>query len=931
MAGGVAAQTERPHEARFTVLQESSDRLLVELPNRLLVIAQELHTAPVVSVQAWVKTGSIYEQEHVGAGLSHLLEHLASGGTTQKRSEQEANRLLGLMGADTNAGTSLDTVSYYINTTSEHTATAVDLLSDWMQHSRIEQDEFEREKEVILREFEMGEGDPGRIFWKLTQQARYMAHPARQPTIGYRDEFLSITLDEVRDFYRRMYAPNNMLFVVVGDIDRRAVVDQVARLWEQSEARELPEPSFPVEPTPSEPRQVTGVAAIQRPRLRLAWPGTRLAAPGDYELDLLAAVLGQGEASRLVRSVRDEAGAVTQIDAYNLSFAWGEGFFAVDAEVATPPPTGDAEADVAAQEAAIERAKGLILAEVASLLEAGVGDEASERAKRQTLARVAMQGQTVQHVAYRLANDLINTGDPDYLVRYGEEVQELSSAEVTAAGRRFLDPSRLITVRLLPVPPGEELAPLTRASLPPEAEELPREAVILDNRRLVEDLRSHGDATRQARTIETDPVETWELPNGLRVVFGRSTLVPAVSIQLYQLGGLLAEAPGRQGAANAAAELRMRGTAKRTATQLAAAIEDLGANVATGCGNNTTFTRADALKEDFEAIAEIVAEVILEPSFPEDEWERLEPRLLAAIDRRTDHWTSELSLLFRGAYFAGTPWSTSALGERDFVAALTASQLRSFYYDRLGAGQSVLAVFGDLDPAQARRVIEKHFSAMPSRAEIPFVKPSWSPPSAGVVLEKSAKPLSAVQVGFGPGPVLGEADLSALRVLAEVLGAFPHGWLAQELRGRGPGLVYAVSAFPFAGLARGYFGVLFNGEPERLPLALERTVGVLDRARREEVHQEELERAKAGVLAAEFLYKQSNGNRAADAALNVLYGMGLDQPERFARQVRELSAGGLRTAAEKYLRNPVAVVLAAEPPAEEVVEKALADFPGTSP
>ncbi|MEO1237471.1 MAG: pitrilysin family protein, partial [Planctomycetota bacterium] len=299
----------------YTLLSERPDRLVAELPNRMVIVAQSVPTAPVVSVQAWVKTGSLYEQEHVGAGLSHFLEHLVSGGTTTNRTEAQSTATLGRIGAQTNAATSLDTVRYYINTTSAHTATAVDLLSDWMQNNVVLQSEYERERDVIQSEFSMGQGDPGRIHWKLTQQARFAdtpTHPGAHPTIGYLDEFLTVSRDELYDFYRRMYVPNNMVFVVVGDIDPPQVIEQVAALWGDVPTGELPELSFPVAP-PAEttgPVVVEGVAAITRPRVRLLWPGVRLGGEHDYALDLLAGVLG-----RVVERVdrRDELAVVAQL------------------------------------------------------------------------------------------------------------------------------------------------------------------------------------------------------------------------------------------------------------------------------------------------------------------------------------------------------------------------------------------------------------------------------------------------------------------------------------------------------------------------------------------------------------------------------------------------------------------------------------------
>jgi len=234
VTAGASARAQQTQETPMTVLDQRQDRLIVTLPNRLIIAAQRVPAAPVVSVQAWVKTGSIYEQEHVGAGLSHFLEHLVSGGTTENRTEARSNALLGRIGAQTNAATSLDNVWYYINTTSEHTDTAIDLLSDWLQHNLVLESEYTRERDVIRSEFKMGDADPGRIFWKLTQRARYDAHPARHPTIGYLDEFLTISRDEIHDFYKRMYVPNNTVFVVAGDIDPRKVVDQVARRWKDA-------------------------------------------------------------------------------------------------------------------------------------------------------------------------------------------------------------------------------------------------------------------------------------------------------------------------------------------------------------------------------------------------------------------------------------------------------------------------------------------------------------------------------------------------------------------------------------------------------------------------------------------------------------------------------------------------------------------------
>ncbi len=906
------ARADLPVTENPRVLQERADRLIVTLPNGLIVVAQELRTAPIVTAQVWIKTGSIYEQEHVGAGLSHFLEHLASGGSTDQRTEDESNAILGRIGARTNAATGLDKVHYYINTTAPFAADAVELISDWMQHSKIEDVEFNRERDVIQREFDMGRGDPNRILWKLTQQARFArsAHPARHPTIGYLDEFLSITRDEIFDFYKRMYVPNNMVFVVVGDIDKQAIVDQVAQLWADSKPGELPALTLPIEPpvategddadANAQPTRLSGSADIQRTRLRIAWPGTRLTGEHDYALDLLATILGQGESSRLVRAVRDDQRLVNTIQSYNLSFTWGEGYFGVDAELA------DAD-NIEEKIGGVETA---ILAQVETMRTELVSDAELARAKRQTLARTVYGSQTAQDLASDIARNLIGLGDPDYDQRYVEAIQKLTAEELRAAAQHILQPDKRIVITLEPAQAAAPASSLTR----PEDEPAPgieHEPVDLDNRALVaamEKVFAQSEAD-PAEPIVTDPIEQVTLSNGLRVLLGRSTLVPAVSVQCYSLGGLLGETPGREGVASAMTEMMMRGTTTRSAEQIAETLENLGAGMATSSGNNTLYVTAQALRDDLPTVLDLMADVMLRPSFPDDEWAKLQPRLLAAIGRIGDRWNGELQQDFRTAYFGDHPWSQTSMGRESVVAELTTEDLRAYHAGQFSADQSILSVFGDFDRDAVVRQLEKLFAAMPAQSAVKFDPPMTPKQTARVVTTQTGKPLVATLIGFGPGITISDDDYPAMLVLNRVISSFPTGWIDRALRGSDGGLVYAVGAYNSTGLVPGYYGVIFNTQPDSAVEALRRSMAVIERAKTETIDDDTLARAKAGVLTDEFIGNQSNSQRAAQASLDVLYGLGLERPQWLLDQIQSIDSATLQAVAQRRLNNPVAVVM----------------------
>ncbi|MBI1367738.1 MAG: hypothetical protein GC162_03700 [Planctomycetes bacterium] len=885
----------------YRVLSQRPDRLIVQLPDGLVVLAQQIKTAPVASVHCWVKTGSVYEGKYNGMGLSHFLEHLVSGGTTSHRKESENNAILGKIGAETNASTSLDNVRYYINTSSEHVSEAIDLISDWMNNCQIVPEEYARERDVILREFAMGRGEPQRIFWKVTSLAAYPNHPARHPTIGYVDEYMTVTRDQIYDFYKRMYVPNNMVFVVTGDIDPVAVVNQVATLWKPYPAKGLPGVVLPVLDPIAEPKEVTGYADVDRPRLRLVWQGVRQGNTDEYALDILTSVLGDGELSRLNKTVRDADGLVTSIDAYNYSEPWGKGLIGIDATC---------ESDT------IDKAKEAILAQISRLYVEGVTEEEVARAKRKVVAGATYESQTAFAAAERLASDFINTGDPDYLDHYVEQLQQVTIEQVTAAAKKYLDPQHMVTAKLLP---QKNVQP--ELSRPKEAEPDPRLAkkgevylMDLDNQALVKEMMSESQSTAAAPATVITPVKMVRLPNGLRLIVQKNTRLPIVSMQWYQLGGLMADAPGHEGVANAMCDMLTQGAGDMSADDIARKIEDLGAQLNSECGNSTFYVSAQSLSKDWPTVLSIMSQIVTHPTFDEGEWAKIKPRLLAEAGSLNDTWYQQVRNSVRAAYFGpDNPWSQATVGRTGVIEKLSAGDLKAFYADHIAASDSVLAVFGDVDEAQVIAEATKLFADMPGKAKVPFKPLDTKQAESKIVQVTSTKDLVAVQIAYGPGMARQNPDYAALQVMNQVMSSFPVGWFDQALRGEGPGLVYAVGSGIMTGVAPGYWAVMFNTKVPTTHEAMSRALAVVDRIRNETIDAATLDRARTAVIAGEASDMQSNGQRASMAALNELYGLGYAAGDKTIAQLKAVTAADVHRVANTYLKTPLAVVLTPEP------------------
>ena len=209
------------------------------LANGLTIIVQEDRSAPVASVQAWCAAGSTTEDKHLGAGLSHILEHMLFKGT-KTRSTNEIAQKIQDVGGYINAYTSFDRTVFWIDVPKDGALTALDILADAMMNSTLPAQEYAKEQEVIRREFAMGMDDPGRMVTHLLFATAYQRHPYRLPVIGLIDIYNQLTHEQVIEYYKARYVPNNLTFDVVGDVCAAEVRKKVEQFFKDRPAKSLP-------------------------------------------------------------------------------------------------------------------------------------------------------------------------------------------------------------------------------------------------------------------------------------------------------------------------------------------------------------------------------------------------------------------------------------------------------------------------------------------------------------------------------------------------------------------------------------------------------------------------------------------------------------------------------------------------------------------
>ena len=293
------------------------------LDNGLTVVIEEERSAPVVSMQMWVKVGSADESKKI-AGISHVFEHMLFKGTKTKPVGQIAS-MVESVGGDINAYTSFDNTVFHLTIPSRHFSTGLDVISDAVQNSSMDPEELKKELEVVLEEIRMNEDNPGRRLFKSILGTAYNVHPYGRPVIGYVDTVSTFTRKEIMDFYRTWYVPNNMVLVIAGDVDRNEAVNAIKAAFKDFRKSPLPKRNRPAEPEQKEMRDKLFNMTVQDAQLGMAFHIPSVKNEDTYAIDVLQMVLSGGETSRLYKRLKIEDELV-QHEALSILVRAGQGF-----------------------------------------------------------------------------------------------------------------------------------------------------------------------------------------------------------------------------------------------------------------------------------------------------------------------------------------------------------------------------------------------------------------------------------------------------------------------------------------------------------------------------------------------------------------------------------------------------------------------------
>ena len=339
-----------------------------------------------------------------------------------------------------------------------------------------------------------------------------------------------------------------------------------------------------------------------------------------------------------------------------------------------------------------------------------------------------------------------------------------------------------------------------------------------------------------------------------------------------------------------------------------------GATVIAESGNNSFFVNATCLREDFDDLFQVYADIILHPSFPDDELAHMRRLLLAALERQNDDWRTEIEKLWRQLFFTVSPYRLSPEGTAETLQRLQRQDVVAFYQHYVVPGNMVLAIVGDIDPAHIVTTVEKTFNTfLPRPVTFPEVLAEPLPTQVRRQVRQTQKQVAAIYIGF-PGTTLTNlADRYPLYILDGIVSGLdlPGGWLHNALRGQQ--LVYVVHAFSWLGLESGYFGIYAATQPDKVPTVVDMILQNMEKAKAGQISDAELDNTKQMALVTARLHRQANDQMASDMALNELYGLGYDFSDHEAEQIAKVTKADVQRVAQMYLHHPAIVITTPSP------------------
>lgn len=858
------------------------------LPNGLKVLIKEVHAAPVFTSQIWYRVGS--RNEHPGiTGISHMVEHMMFKGT-KKYGKGEYFRLIRSKGGMNNAATWLDWTNYWEVLSTDHLELALSLESDRMQNALMDSKEFDAERVVILSEMEGRENNIGTLLYQNMQAVAYQSHPYRWPTIGYESDLKNISREQLYQYYKTYYHPNNAVLVIVGDIDTNKALELVRKYFGKIPGGPEPPRVYTTEPKQQGERRFTLRREGSSERVMIAYHMPDINHPDIFPLLILGQILDGGRSTRLFQSMVEKPIATSA--SANAGFRKDPGLFMLSA-------TGHKDVTAA-------RLENALLDEVEKAKTTLPTDEELTQAKSQFEAYLIYQNDSVSDQGESLGfYECESSWKFLDALRLG--IKAVTAEDVQKVAKEYLAENNRTVGWFVPTAPGGSAKAQQTEDLKVE-DKYPGVANY-------QSVKSDVSAvTVPVSTAIKSPAPSKSatptrvvLKNGMVVIVQENHSNPTLAIRGTIKAGGYFNPPGNNRLAWVVSAMLSRGTNKRDILDLAVDLDKIAADIGIDSDMEAARFSGKSLSRNFDQLIDLLSDQLRNPSFPEYQLNKFKAEVMTSLDQEvSDTGSMSYHDFNRNIYPVGHPARCQTLDEdRETVTAITRDDIIAFHKEHYGPETTVIVVVGDITPDEAVATIEKYFGDWQPTGNVKAIELPKMPLANGkskTVAEIMDK--SQVNVYFGHAGQLkrSDPDFYAVNMMNNILGGGGgmNSRLGDKIRGE-LGLVYSIYTVFDVGLGEGLFLGGFGTNPANVDKAVAATDEVIREFIKNGPTKQEFEDSIEYTTGVFPIRLETNDGVAGILSAAEFYGLGMDYIQRYSSLYRSVTLEQVRKAAKKYL------------------------------
>ncbi|MHC4616624.1 MAG: M16 family metallopeptidase [Planctomycetota bacterium] len=843
----------------------------IELENGLDVITLEDFSCPIVAVQLWYHVGSKDECPD-RQGFAHMFEHMMFRGT-DRLGPTDHFGYIRRVGGTTNGYTGFDRTVYLETLPAGHLELALWLEAERMAFLKIDREAFDTERKVVEEERRLGLNQPyGTLVENLLEEV-YDVHPYRWSPIGKIPHLRAASVQELWDFWNRYYVPSNATLVIVGAVTHDKAQRQAKRYLGWLPRYDEPPRVTVREPMPEAGRTVTiKEQNAPAPGVGVVYRTVPVRDEDAVVLELLSEILGGGNSSRLYRELVAAKQMAVAVQAVSFSVEQ-DGLFGVGA--AMPPFGSDAEAVLE-----------VISNHIARLRDEPVTERELMKARNQKLRELVTQNLYIDSKARMLGQAAVEMGDLSRVNRQIEQVRGVTAKDIQRVAAEYLSPERALKVKVERNLLGAAASSVLGSAAAKEEEGAPVRTEVeqapkpgrggLVRPREFPEEPPFGRITAEKITPE---YSSMTLENGLKVLVVPNNEVPFVSVRLGLLaGGWTESKPG-----TAAMTMRMltKGTSRHSEGELADELETYAISIHGSGGTDTSTVYLACVTEHIRRGMGLLGEVVLTPTFPAEELEKLRRQVLTSLEVESAEPSYVAERQFRQRLYGEHCYSRTATGEIKDVNALAVDDLKQWWRKFARPDMAVLIFSGDVEAGDAFKLAKRTFGkwrAIGARPEIKLPKLRQQDKMRIYLVDRPGSIQSQIRVGQ-LGITRHDEGYFVSRLVSSYFGGAFNSRLNEKIRVE-KGLTYGARGGYAASRFAGEFKARTFSKTESTAEAVQAILDEVERLKVEGPTNEELEDSRSYILGSFVRGRETPQQIAGDLWLIESQGLGKDYLER---------------------------------------------------